>query len=634
MKVDSGWLTKTIEEAEEGMASYRKELATQIRNIYGTKSAKTFPWTGCSNVRSKVYTSLVETIVPRIIKSIHEIKPCARIIPRRGDTTAESEVWESFLDWSLETEFRRTGRSYLNVKEDVYRTAVMHGTAIEKVHWKTITNTYRDIETRQQMILDANGQPTLDANGQPVVENVDEEVVKEGTIYDAPIVEMVDLKDFIIPINSASIADAPFVVHKFKIKKAHLKRLLKEKKYENGKKVMAYKEDDINEIDEERESLQGLKPISGREEVVLHEYWGLYDIDGDGLEEECQIVFHKPTSSVLFADYNPFKHGMRPFVEYRLIPRPNFFFGWGIYDVVHEHSDLIDTLFNQMIDNNTLTNMPVFTYVKRAGMSQSYEITPGTFLPVWNQNDIQQLMTVGKANIENELINIVFGLIQKVTGATDYSMGMTSSISENRTKGGIMSIISEGNIRFDLTIKRFQDSNALEWLQILQLNAQYREPLMFSKISGKTGKMEMVPFTREQIQDWPDIYPQGNLISSNKFIEADTWREIIRLLGQDQSGDINTRNLKQKFIQAQGIKDYNAIVRSPEETDQIKNLQTRLQQMSRQMQEMGQQYKSMQNQLAENQMKMKVEAAAHEGEKRMDEYFNTVIPREAAREAG
>ena len=144
----------------------------------------------------------------------------------------------------------------------------------------------------------------------------------------------------------------------------------------------------------------------------------------------------------------------------------------------------------------------------------------------------------------------------------------------------------------------------------------------------------MIPFTREQIQDWPDIYPQGNLISSNKFIEADTWREIIRLLGQDQSGDINTRNLKQKFIQAQGIKDYNAIVRSPEETDQIKNLQTRLQQMSRQMQEMGQQYKSMQNQLAENQMKMKVEAAAHEGEKRMDEYFNTVIPREAAREAG
>jgi len=588
-------IKQRIEDAEFALVTQRAKLEEWTQMYNGVLKEKTFPWKGCSNVDLRLGTIAIETIVPRIIKSIHEVKPVARIIPRKVGMGVTADIWEDFLDWSLETEFRNSGQSYLEVKEDVYRACCRDGTAIEKVYWKTLTNTIR---TKEQTEIFPG-----------VYE--EREIVSEERVYDAPVVDLVDLKDIVVPPNARHLqrSGSQFVAHKFRISPSDLKRKAKEGIYDKSavnKIIKAHNELVDDNLDTIRKEIQGITDISNNDEIELYEYWGQYDLDGDGLEEECQIVIHLDTDTICYKDFNPFEHGKRPFVCYRFIPRDGMFFGMGIMELVQQHSKAINTLFNQLIDNNTLTNMPIFKVVSRNGVKE-LDFFPGARWPVWQTTDIDPLMQINTVQFDIMVLNLILGFIQKLTGSTDFAMGQTSAVSENRTARGIMSIIQEGNSRFDLIIKRAQDQNAEEWKQILQLNAQYRDPVIFPRVTGDQQSPQVVQLDRSMIQNQPDVYPQGNLVSSNKFLEADTWTEILQQLGNDQSGDVDTRKIKYKYLAAKGMKDVNGVINPPQQSDMVTKLQQQLQKMGQQLQQISMQKNQLEQRYIESERKRKID---------------------------
>lgn len=177
-----------------------------------------------------------------------------------------------------------------------------------------------------------------------------ESVKVEKVLDNRPTVDVLNLKNvYIDPSCQGDIDKALFAVVSFETSKAEL--LKEPKRYKNLDRVnwetatpVSENEHDSGKADYNSTNFQDIL----RKRVVAYEYWGFYDINGDG--ELKPIVCTWIGDTIVRMEENPFPDAKLPFVVIPYLPIKRELFGEPDAELLEDNQAIMGALVRGMID--------------------------------------------------------------------------------------------------------------------------------------------------------------------------------------------------------------------------------------------------------------------------------------------
>ena len=245
------------------------------------------------------------------------------------------------------------------------RTAVNTGTVVVKLSWEVKTGivteevpvyTQSPEETmmvlqqmvQQQQITPEEAEAILQS-GQPIqIGTEPQEVEKE--IINRPVLEVKDSRNVIIdPSCEGDIDNAQFIIDRFQ---TDLSTLMEDGKYSNLDAIdvdtASYNEYPKYEYPED--NLGDFKfNDKPRRKLVVYEYWGYWDINGDGIVKP--IVAAWVGNTIIRLEENPYPDKKLPFVIVQYLPPDtNTVYGEADAALLKDNQDIIGAVTRSMID--------------------------------------------------------------------------------------------------------------------------------------------------------------------------------------------------------------------------------------------------------------------------------------------
>lgn len=221
-------------------------------------------------------------------------------------------------------------------------------------------------------------------------------------------------------------------------------------------------ESSASTVDEARRLNEGDGP-SWREVFSFKELWLSFDVDGDGVDEEIVVDFHKESQTILAIRYNWYSDAHRPYRIGVYIPVEGRWTGIGVGKQNEQFQALITTIHRQRLDAGTLANMGMLALKKTSGYGPDEPIWPGKMWFVDNPaTDIREFSMSNLqhfAQLSNE--DSARNYADKRTGANEIILGTPSrktppAAASDRLK------LAEGNKKFDMVLK-----NVRRWYGLL-----------------------------------------------------------------------------------------------------------------------------------------------------------------------
>lgn len=244
------------------------------------------------------------------------------------------------------------------------RNAVDIGTVIVKVGWKVETGKVRQQVEQQvyaspeesmaiiqqqlvQGIITPEQAQQIIQNGEPVVIGTElvEEIV-EAEIKNAPVLEIKDPRLIIIdPSCEGDLDNARFVIDRFTTDLATLKE---DGKYKNLEFIVPSDESPLSQPDYITEDSSFSFKDKPRQKFVVYEYWGYWDIDGDGTVKPIVAAYVGDT--LIRLEENPYPFKKPPFAIASYLPVTNSVYGEPDAELLKENQDIIGAITRGVID--------------------------------------------------------------------------------------------------------------------------------------------------------------------------------------------------------------------------------------------------------------------------------------------
>lgn len=481
---------------------------------------KTEPWEGCSDVGIPIDAFTIEGLLPRFLKVCYGSKP---VVWTKG--IGESDIAQApTVQEALNYQLTRLIKIYRRMKL-VFKTVTMEGDAFAKCVWEKKSRPFNKVvyylqdPVTQELLTDEEGNfvevkedfvPQPDMNGfMPTL--FKDEKQEEKEIYDGPTLYGRTIREIVVPKNAISpeIEDWDWICDTYEKTFDWLSRNegdIKEGKFKNLDKI---RDDVIVKSKNHQEAMR--KPI------LVYEWHGKYDINEDEQDEEI-VAFICPKHKVLLGwMLSPFP--VRPFFHYQIIPMEGRAFGKGVPEFLIGMRDMIDAIFNQMIDRGSITNNPPIV-TPSAHEEELNPFGPGVRWKSENPGGFKVLELPKSEQMEFAKMEFMLGMVQKLFGVMDYAVADTGGIAGNRTATGILSVIGEGNIKFDDMIKALQDVNEDLYNFIVLLNSEHLPDDFIYQLTEKQDN----PFKKIKKSYWEGNYDYesaGNSININRQIEQE-----------------------------------------------------------------------------------------------------------------
>ena len=208
--------------------------------------------------------------------------------------------------------------------------------------------------------------------------------------------------------------------------------------------------------------------------------------------------------------------------------------------------NLVDALFNQMIVRGSLNNNPPIITPDQHDPDES-PFGPRVTWATPNPQGYRVLELPKSEQIEFVKLEFLMAMVQKLFGVTDFVP--PSAADSQRTATGILTIVGEGNIKFDDMIRALQDVNADLYDFMVQLNADFMTDDFLFMISDTQEN----PFKKVTKEDWAgnfDFESAGNSININREVEINkaqssfiTMRDSKRVLPGIITDDVMRQSL-------------------------------------------------------------------------------------------
>ncbi len=566
-----------IEQVKEYVKRY--EAKRSISGLLGwgddpKKNPKTEPWDECADVGIPIDAFTIEGLLPRFLKVCYGAKPIVWVKGIGQSDIPKAPTVQEALNYQLTRLIKIYRRMKLN-----FKTVTLEGDGFAKCVWEKKTRPFNRIvrylqnPLTQEIILDPTTQKPIEVKEDFVPQPIDEfgtipiifkdEIQEEKVIYEGPMVYGRTIKELIIPKNADSpeIEDWDWICDTYEKTFDWLTRRegdIKEGKFKNIDKIreeLLVKSSDHNK--------------AMREPIKIFEWYGKYDINNDDKDEEI-VAFVSPKYKVLLG-WMLSSFPVRPFFHYQIIPMEGRPYGKGVPEFLIGLRDMIDAIFNQMIDRGSINNNPP-VIVPSDHEDELNPFGPGVKWKSDNPAAYRVLELPKTEQIEFAKMEFLLGMVQKLFGVMYYAVADTGGLAGNRTASGIMSVIGEGNIKFDDMIRALQDVNEDLYDFIVMLNADNLDDNFIYQLTEQQDN----PFKSINKSYWAGNYDYesvGNSININRGIEQSnavlSYNTAVNSYGKNPAlNELSMLDITQNFFRAIDIR--NVRLKSEEEMAQEK----------------------------------------------------------------
>lgn len=402
------------------------------------------------------------------------------------------------------------------------RTAVNTGTVVVKLSWETQVGTAieevpvyaQNMEEAyaalQQMIqtgqMDENTAAQMLQSGQPIQIGVEPQEVEEE-IVNRPVLQIRDNRNVIIdPSCEGDIENAQFIIDKWL---TDLSTLKKDGRYSNLDKIeeknYSVTDDSYYYENDNNKDPQFNFSDKPRKKLVVYEYWGYWDIDGDGIVKPIVATWIGDT--IIRLEENPYPDKKLPFVVVQYLPPDNdTIYGDADASLLKDNQDIIGAVSRSMIDligrsanAQQGVRKDLLDTINRDRFNKGLDFE---FNPVANLNDALYMTKIPEVpRSALEVIQMQNNEAEALTGVKAFTGGITGEALGNSV-GGIRSALDATAKRELGILRRLSDGLKEIGRKIIAMNSVWLSDEEIIRITDD----EFVTIKRSDLAGNFDLY--------------------------------------------------------------------------------------------------------------------------------
>jgi len=547
------------------------------------------PRPGSSNINMPLIDSEVSKSKAPLMQLV-ETKPIVSFKATSTQAFDQTDAAENTMEWLLNTRMRGFKETVEMIADGIgmygyavgkityeYKTAVKKETIYRKEISQEELQGFALLIAFLQEGQDAQGQPftqedfeinmsdfiaerwglnTLDATDQKAIEKImnwipqekKESIQVSRTFieHDAPHFSVVDNAKLYPEEGARGIQDSERITELFEDtvndmrKKAQtgwydpaaVKKILSEidKKNDDAPgKIKSKREESnvsISQLNTTRKDREGLSATARRGVVCMKEVSCLYDIDNDGVDERCLLIYHPDSQTVVRFMEHPHEHGMWPYVKFdNEATDGRYYSPRGYGEILNDIDNVITQNHRNKLNAMTIGNNPTFKYRLSSNFNPNQvRWIPGQFIPVMNMQDFEQVQVQTKEfSFDNEEVNLKFWGEQLV-GSFDTAFRQQRSEARSATEVAAIQGIQQAAT--SLRVSRFQRSMREVYQQIWALWMQYGD----DKFTLTMSDGQLRHYSKHEINGQFEMSPVGTITNTNPEAELFKAKESITFL--------------------------------------------------------------------------------------------------------
>lgn len=508
---------------------------------------------GKSKIVSKDIKKQREWMIPSITDpflSTSDVIKCNPVTYEDAKAARQNELL-------LNTQFCRKFNRY-NFIMKATKVLVTEGSVVIQTGWDYEEE---EVEAEVEVI-------SVDENG---MEFVDTEIsMQTNVIRNQPTAVVCRNEDiFIDPTCMDDMEKCQFVIHRYE---SSLNALKQDGRYENLDKVEAAQYNLTNDPQYLREDQSYFEfKDKPRKKFVVHEYWGNYDIDGDGIAEP--IVCAWVGNTLIRLESNPYPDKKPPFVIVPFSAVPFHMFGEALAETIGDNQKIKTAITRGMVDNMAKSNNAVVATRKGAldpvnrkkflkGENFEFNGTPGDF---W-QGSYNQLPSSAF-----DMLNLQNNEIESQTGVKSFSGGISGNALGSTATGARGALDATATRRLNLVRNMSENMIKPIMRKWMAYNAEFLEEEEVIRITND----EYVPIRRDDLAGKIDIDISIST-SEDNAAKSQELSFLLQTVGPSEDPSIR------REIMAQ-IMD---LMRMPEQAKKIRDYQPPVDPVQQKMQEL------------------------------------------------
>jgi hypothetical protein len=369
-------LMQDLEQAKPAHDAQQTKIQGWLDLLKVEGKAKPTKVKGRSSVQPKLIRRQAEWRYSALTEPFLGSNKLFKVSPVTYEDDASAKQNELVLNWQFRTKLNR-----VKFIDDYVRATVDEGTSIVRLGWKRCTRkiktmqpvwSHYEIQDQAQLqmfkqALDARvaDQATFDQQADPAilaalelyeeqgavttaVQTGEQEVETEEVIENRPTVEIMNPANvFIDPSAGGDLDKALFVIVSFETNQAELKK--EGKRYKNLNKVDWEGNSPLTQPDHVTATPDNFAFTDAmRKKVVAYEYWGFYDIKGDGVLAPFVATWIGKT--MIRMELNPFPDEELPFVVVAYSPVKREIYGEPDAEMLADNQNILGAVTRGMID--------------------------------------------------------------------------------------------------------------------------------------------------------------------------------------------------------------------------------------------------------------------------------------------
>lgn len=609
-------IERRITDAENECSTWRTNQDKWHRMRMCIKKTKTFPFTGCANLRLPTVETKLRKAKSAIVKVIFGQRPIVQAIPTPAGNLQTASKIEKWVDHLIMDIMAIKRKAIIAIDQSMEK-----GMELMKPYWRTDITTrieeysLKDIDLQEAMwIFDPATPPEaitkelamrLEVDMNPLVAEDNEKELRKvmnelleakhvfnGTDkikctlkdvqYNYPDTALASPEFVYVPADSKAFPqDCRMITHEFLLPYDEVRRNVELKNWsaEAVNNIEAAKTQDIFETTEYtkriREGLDCLKNNSGM--VKIWETYMYYDLNGDGFQEKCVFTFAPDFGQTFRKITLPYDNGKFPFVKFvNELTDDRWYSHRGIPEMIADLVREIDTVHNQKTDSMSLRNAPMISY--RAGVVNPnlIKFAPAQAIP---RHDPDDILMVNNTNLNSDFSYekeqmILESKIEELVGQVDFSLQSMINRRQPRTAFEVSQQQSSMQTVFSLDVDLYTEAFSELFNMIWDLWCQYGSDQEEFSYFGENG-WEQIRLSREEVQGKYKLILRGNDQNFNPQVRQERANQIMMATLNPvalQMGVVqpqNVYNSYKKFYQTLDVPNWQDFITDPQMLQQM-----------------------------------------------------------------
>lgn len=364
--------------------------------------------------------------------------------------------------------------------------------------------------------------------------------------YLGPDLEPIDLLDYFPSPDKIKQDDDEPICHRFYPSKSTLRERARSGQYKNVELVLAAMEEsgaahdpEAKTLKQQRQEIMGLQyqPPSEKDSPECIEWHGMFDIDGDGVEERAiiTIAYVGDEPIIMRMDESPYHSQEDVFICGRFLTVPGEYVAMGLGELLRSDERAATSMLRAMIDSYYRVSRPR-TKVMEGALADENELkTPWGTIHI-NENDygmeaVQEMPPTMIGQDGYNLLNKIEGSVKARSAVADMMAGRIPGQKTTATVGS--QAFGQASNRFRHFLWLFEESYILPLCRKMhQISQQYIDKPYAIMVLGDDGQY-WVTVNQQQIAADVNFISLASSADADKQVAIEQLMRAIEISGSN-----------------------------------------------------------------------------------------------------